>query len=170
MIVPPAGYGGAPPPAAATPGPATRPASSDLPLPPAGPPVGRLPAGCGQLGPPATRACVSRRRFRIKLRPPSGERIVRASVKVAGRTAKTLTGSKVTAFVNLTGIAEGPLRGRGPRHHRVGPHPARDTLLPHVRGETPPARLTRARKEIACGAGSRTRSVTPSEEGSCDVG
>jgi hypothetical protein len=62
------------------------------------------------------RNCVSRRKFRIRLRAPQGERLSRATIFVAGRQVtvtshgkryRTLRGKLLRAPVNLSGLPEG---------------------------------------------------------------
>ena len=56
---------------------------------------------------PSTKQCVSRRRFRIRLRAPKGARIVSATVKLRGRTVATRRGKRVTAPIDLRGLPKG---------------------------------------------------------------
>jgi hypothetical protein len=56
---------------------------------------------------PSTRACVSRRSFRIRLRQPKGIKIAKATVRLDGKLVKTLTGARVTAPVDLRGLPKG---------------------------------------------------------------
>jgi hypothetical protein len=59
---------------------------------------------------PSTKRCVSRRKFRIRLRHPSGTRIKSATVKLGGRTVATRRGSRVTAPVDLRGLPKGTVK------------------------------------------------------------
>ena len=56
---------------------------------------------------PSTRRCVSRRRFRIRLRHPRGARVASAVVRVNGKKVATRRGRRVTAPVNLRGLPKG---------------------------------------------------------------
>jgi len=56
---------------------------------------------------PAATACVSRRRFTIRVRKLPGVTWVSAVVKVRGRRVRTLKGARITAPVNLTGLPKG---------------------------------------------------------------
>ena len=56
---------------------------------------------------PSTKKCVSRRKFRIRLRTPRGTRIVRATVKLNGKRVKTVKGKRLTAAVDLRGLPKG---------------------------------------------------------------
>ena len=59
---------------------------------------------------PSTRRCVSRRKFTIRLRGPKGAQIVSAQVTLNGRKLKAITGKRLTAPVNLTGLPKGRVR------------------------------------------------------------
>ena len=91
---------------------------------------------------PAPRGCVSRRRFRIRLRAPAKVKLKSASVLVNGKRVKTLRGSRITAPVNLTGLPKGSFRvavileatnGRRYRDDRRTA-PARRSAAPAARG------------------------------------
>ena len=56
---------------------------------------------------PSTRRCVSRRRFRIRLRHPRGARVASAVVRVNGKKVATRRGRRITAPVNLRGLPKG---------------------------------------------------------------
>lgn len=56
---------------------------------------------------PSNRRCVSRRKFRIRLRQPGGLKIEQAIVFVNGTRVKVVKGSRITAPVNLTGLPKG---------------------------------------------------------------
>ncbi len=56
---------------------------------------------------PATRKCVSRRKFQIRLRHPRGTRIKTAVVKLNKKRVATRKGRRVTATVNLRGLPRG---------------------------------------------------------------
>jgi hypothetical protein len=103
----PAGGAPTPPPAGTTPLPATDPAAAD--------PTGeRLGAQLFTL-PAATRKCVSRRRFTIRVRRPKGIAFRSLAVTVNGRTKVRLKGlkaRKVRAKVNLRGLPAGKVRVR----------------------------------------------------------
>jgi hypothetical protein len=57
--------------------------------------------------PKATGKCRSRRNFRIRLRQPKADPLVRATVKVNGRQVKVVTGARLTAPVDLRGLPKG---------------------------------------------------------------
>lgn len=59
---------------------------------------------------PSARRCVSRRSFRIRLRAPGGERLVRAEVYVNGRRVRVVRGRRLTAPVDLRGLPKGRFR------------------------------------------------------------
>jgi hypothetical protein len=84
-----------PAPAAPTPAPAT-------PTTPTTPP-----ATDDGLGLPSTRACVSRRSFKIRLRPPRALGAKSATVFVNGRRKATVKGRKLRVPVNLRGLPAG---------------------------------------------------------------
>ena len=88
----------APPPAAAPPPPPVRP-----------PPVAlaKLPALTAVATLPSTRRCVSRRRFRIRLRQPSGARIASATVELNRKRVATRRGTRITAPIDLRGLPKG---------------------------------------------------------------
>ena len=78
--------------------------------PPAGPPPVAKPPKLKAndvLRLPSTKKCVSRRKFRIRLRTPKGTRIVRATVKLNGKRFKTVKGKRLTAAVDLRGLPKG---------------------------------------------------------------
>ena len=56
---------------------------------------------------PSTRRCVSRRKFRIRLRHPRGARVKSAVVRLNGKRVATRRGKRVTAPVNLRGLPKG---------------------------------------------------------------
>jgi hypothetical protein len=57
--------------------------------------------------PKQTRTCRSRRAFRIRLREPKADPLVRATVQVNGRQVRVLAGTRLTAPVNLQGLPTG---------------------------------------------------------------
>ncbi len=57
------------------------------------------------LGLPSAKRCVSRRRFRIRLKRPSGTRISRVVISINGKRKKAV--SKPTAVVDLRGLPKG---------------------------------------------------------------
>jgi hypothetical protein len=61
---------------------------------------------------PSNRRCVSRRRFRVRLREPNGLQIARAVVRVNGKRVKTVRGARITAFIDLRGLPKGRVRVR----------------------------------------------------------
>ncbi|MBJ7329555.1 MAG: hypothetical protein JHC95_06635 [Solirubrobacteraceae bacterium] len=98
-VTPPAVPPAVPP--AAVPVPAASPAPAPVvSLPP-------LPKASSVIVLPSAKTCVSRRKFRIRLRQPRGLRIASAVVKVNGKRVKTVRGKRVTAPVNLTGLPKG---------------------------------------------------------------
>jgi hypothetical protein len=56
---------------------------------------------------PSTRRCVSRRRFRIRLRQPRGATIASAEVRLNRRRVATRRGRRVTAPIDLRGLPRG---------------------------------------------------------------
>ncbi len=59
---------------------------------------------------PSTRRCVSRRRFRIRIRRLRDDPIVRAEVRVNGKRVRVVRGSRLRAPVNLQGLPKGRFR------------------------------------------------------------
>lgn len=57
--------------------------------------------------PKATRKCRSRRSFRIRLREPKADPLVRATVTVNGRRVRVVAGRRLTAPVNLRNLPRG---------------------------------------------------------------
>ena len=57
--------------------------------------------------PKETRKCRSRRDFRIHLRTPKADPLVRATVQVNGKQVRVLAGRACTAPVNLRGLPTG---------------------------------------------------------------
>jgi hypothetical protein len=53
------------------------------------------------------RKCRSRRSFRIRLRNPAGDPLVRATVKVNGKQVRVVKGARLTAPVDLRGLPKG---------------------------------------------------------------
>jgi hypothetical protein len=56
---------------------------------------------------PSARRCVSRRRFRIRLRAPRGDKLRRAEVRVNGKRVRVVRGRRLTAPVDLRGLPRG---------------------------------------------------------------
>ena len=56
---------------------------------------------------PSTKACVSRRRFRIRLRSPKGAKLKEAVVSVNGKRVQVVKGKRLTAPVDLRGLPKG---------------------------------------------------------------
>jgi hypothetical protein len=54
-----------------------------------------------------SRKCRSRRSFRIRLRHPKGDPLVRATVKVNGKQVRVIKGERLTAPVDLRGLPKG---------------------------------------------------------------
>jgi uncharacterized delta-60 repeat protein len=59
---------------------------------------------------PATRQCVSRRKFSIRLRVPKGSAVTSAEVKVNGKRAAVRRGARLRSVVNLTQLPKGRFR------------------------------------------------------------
>jgi hypothetical protein len=57
--------------------------------------------------PKATRKCRSRRSFRIRLREPKADPLVRATVQVNGRRVRVVAGRRLTAPVDLRNLPRG---------------------------------------------------------------
>lgn len=96
-----------PPPASpSSPPPAAPAAPTAQPLPPAGAAI-RV---ATVVGFPSTRACVSRRRFAIRLRVPRDAPVVRATVLVNGRQVAVRRGARLRSIVNLTSLPKGRFR------------------------------------------------------------
>lgn len=92
--------------------PAGLPAAAPPPAPPAAPPAPPVAAASKPslqqvASLPSAKRCVSRRRFRIRLRSPKGARVVSATVKLRGRTVATRRGERITAPVDLRGLPKG---------------------------------------------------------------
>jgi hypothetical protein len=56
---------------------------------------------------PDTKACVSRRKFSLRLRVPRGSQVVQATVKLSGRRVAVRKGSKLRSTIDLRGLAKG---------------------------------------------------------------
>lgn len=61
---------------------------------------------------PSSRRCVSRRRFRIRLRERRGIRTHSATVAVNGKQVRVVRGKRLRAPVDLRGLPEGRFKGR----------------------------------------------------------
>ena len=59
---------------------------------------------------PSTKRCVSRRRFRIRLRTPRGAKLAKVTVRVNGKLVRTVRGKRITARVDLRGLPRGRFR------------------------------------------------------------
>jgi len=59
---------------------------------------------------PASKQCVSRRKFSIRLRVPKGSTVVSAEVKVNGKRAAVRRGARLRSVVNLTQLPKGSFR------------------------------------------------------------
>ncbi|MDQ1702582.1 MAG: hypothetical protein QOF57_1834 [Frankiaceae bacterium] len=66
----------------------------------------------GALGLPAARACVSRRRFVVRVRAPRGTKLRSVRVYVGNRRAVTRSGSRLKVPVTLRGLPRGKVRVR----------------------------------------------------------
>jgi hypothetical protein len=77
-----------------------------------GRPIGAAPRSevASQVGLPTARRCASRRRFRIRLRAPRGQRLASARVYVNGRRRAVRRGRRLTAPVDLRGLPRGTVR------------------------------------------------------------
>jgi hypothetical protein len=78
-----------------------------VPRPVVAPPRVRTPSFASLVTLPSTRRCVSRRRFRIRLRQPGGVRIASAEVRLNRRRVATRRGRRVTAPIDLRGLPRG---------------------------------------------------------------
>jgi uncharacterized delta-60 repeat protein len=56
---------------------------------------------------PSAKKCVSRRRFRIRLKNPKGTKLVSAVVKLNGKKVKSVKGKRLSAPVDLRGLPKG---------------------------------------------------------------
>jgi hypothetical protein len=69
------------------------------------------PSFASDLGLPATRRCVSRRHFPIRIRVPRGQRLRSARVYVNGRRAISVrAGRRLTSLVDLRGLPRGTFK------------------------------------------------------------
>lgn len=93
--------------------PASTPSAGPPPAPPSAPPPAPTVAASSRptltqvAALPSAKQCVSRRRFRIRLRSPKGARIASATVRLRGRTVATRRGTRVTAPIDLRGLPKG---------------------------------------------------------------
>lgn len=89
--------------------PAAGPAPAPKPAPPAPAPVAAAskPSLTSVATLPSTKQCVSRRKFRIRLRSPKDGKIASATVKLRGKTVATRKGKRVTAPIDLRGLPKG---------------------------------------------------------------
>ena len=90
----------------AAPSPSPSPSESESPVsppPPAVKPAAVVPAAAL----PSNRRCVSRRRFRIRLRQSKQDPLVRAAVYVGGKRVRVATGKRLTAVIDLRGLPKG---------------------------------------------------------------
>ena len=56
---------------------------------------------------PSAKACVSRRRFRIRLRNVRAGKVVRAQIKLNGTTTRTVRGAALALPIDLRGLPKG---------------------------------------------------------------
>ena len=56
---------------------------------------------------PSNRRCVSRRRFRIRLRQTKTDPLVRASIFLGKKRVQVLSGKRLTAVIDLRGLPKG---------------------------------------------------------------
>ncbi len=88
----------------------TSPAQSGPQPPPTSPPGKAVPAAitASQLiRLPSTKACVSRRNFKVRLRAPGGVTIASAAVFVNGKRVDVIKGKRLRAPVSLIGLPKG---------------------------------------------------------------
>jgi hypothetical protein len=109
-----------PPTPAPVPNPPTAPRPTPTPTsptPPASvPPVSVDPTGQALgdvLGLPSASRCVSRRKFKIRLRAPGGAKVVSATISIKGKKKKVVVkGGRTRAPVNLRGLPKGKVKVR----------------------------------------------------------
>jgi hypothetical protein len=89
--------------ATATPNPPTAPATP-TPVTPTPTPARPITA---ELGLPSARACMSRRRFSIRLKAPKGTRVKSATIAINGKVKARVKGGRTRAPVNLRGLPKG---------------------------------------------------------------
>jgi hypothetical protein len=104
-----------PPRPAPTPVPPAPPAPLAPPTPPAPPGVVVPPEPTGEaladaLGLPPAGRCVSRRRFKVRLRVPGNARVVSAKVRINGKVKARVKGARTRAPVNLRGLPKGKVK------------------------------------------------------------
>jgi hypothetical protein len=92
--------------ATATPNPPTAP-RTPTPVTPTPTPAGPITA---ELGLPSARACVSRRRFTIRLKAPKGTRVKSATIAINGKVKARVKGGRTRAPVNLRGLPKGKVK------------------------------------------------------------
>ena len=90
---------------------------------------------------PSSRRCVSRRRFRIRLRAPRGDPLTSARVFVNGKRVKVLRGNRLTAPIDLRGLPKGRFRVKVTATTRSGRSADVDPQVPHLREAAAPAAL-----------------------------
>ena len=78
------------------------------PVPPTRPTTPRGPV-TADLGLPSTRRCVSRRRFKIRLKAPKGTRVKSAKIRINGKIKARVKGKR-RAVVNLRGLPKGRVK------------------------------------------------------------
>ena len=61
---------------------------------------------------PSNKRCVSRRLLRLRLRAPSGQRIVYSEIRIRGRATRTVSGGRLSAPVDLRGLPKGSFKVR----------------------------------------------------------
>jgi hypothetical protein len=62
------------------------------------------------LGLPSARACVSRRKFTVRLKVPLGAKVVSATIKINGKVKARVKAGKTRAPVNLRGLPKGKVK------------------------------------------------------------
>ena len=94
--------------------PATRTWNIELPAPTTPAPVAKTAAlrFASVVSFPSSKRCVSRRLLRLRLRKPSGQRIVYAEVRLRGRKTRTLSGGKLALPIDLRGLPKGSFKVR----------------------------------------------------------
>jgi hypothetical protein len=61
---------------------------------------------------PSSRRCVSRRLLRLRLKAPSGQRIVYSEIRIRGRATRRISGARLSAPVDLRGLPKGTFKVR----------------------------------------------------------
>ena len=64
------------------------------------------------LGLPSANRCVSRRKFKIRLRAPNGHKVVSAQIRIKGKKTVNVKRGRTRAAVNLRGLRKGKVKVR----------------------------------------------------------